>query len=135
MKANIKPEFTIKEHERYLWVWRCARLTNIPGQPRQDVREWNYVAQTKKDSDRFARRFRAANVHEAFMIHDGERQRKIDLEQKEIQRSREAERQEYEQRKKPAMTWKKSDMIAYAESEGIEIDETATRAEIYKAIK
>jgi phage terminase small subunit len=84
IKANIKPEYSIKENEKYAWVWRCVRLTNIPGQPRQDVKAWSYVAFTKQDHLRFKDNFRAANVHEAVLIHDGERQRAIDKETAEL---------------------------------------------------
>lgn len=83
IKANIKPEYSIKEHERYAWVWRCVRLTNIPGQPRQDIKEWNYVAFNEQDHLRFKENFRAANVHEAFLIHDGSREKVLARETKE----------------------------------------------------
>ena len=91
IKANIKPEYSIKENEKYAWVWRCVRLTNIPGQPRQDVKAWSYVAFTKQDHLRFKDNFRAANVHEAVLIHDGERQRAIDKETAELAEKEKAE--------------------------------------------
>jgi len=108
IKANIKSEFLINENEKYAWVFRCVRFANIPGQTRQDVREWNYVAFNKKDKDRFENNFKAANVHETYMIHDGDLQRKIEKEaaeakEREIREAEEEARIEKERKEREAL--------------------------------
>ena len=130
IKANIKPEYTIKENERYAWVWRCVRLTTIPGQPRQDVREWNYVAFNERDHLRFKDNFRAANVHEAFLIHDGRRQ-------KEIDNKRVIDKEEIVERAKVKLLedMTKRELLERAREEMVEADARMTKKEIIAKIR
>ena len=134
IKANVKPEYTIKEHEKYVWVWRCIRLTNIPGQPRQDIKEWNYVAFTQQDSLRHSKNFRAANVHETFLIHDGLRERKLDKEKGSQLEKAKDEHIENAKKKAEMLLKTKKELLALAEDEMVEVDARMTKKEIVDKI-
>jgi len=151
IKANVKPEYEIKEHEKYAWVWRCVRLTNIPGQGRQDVREWNYVAFNQMDHLRHKKNFRAANIHETFLIHDGARQRALDKEKgtmldkdkdEHIENAKKraeldkAKDQHIENAKKRVelMDKTKKELLALAEDEMVEVDARMNKRDIITKI-
>jgi hypothetical protein len=134
LKANIKPEYEIKENERFAWVWRCVRLTSIPGQARQDVREWNYVAFNERDHLRFKNNFAAANVHEAFLIHDGARERKLEKEKGSMLDKAKDEHIENAKKKAELLDKTKKELIALAEEEMVEVDARMTKKEIVDKI-